>query len=79
MKYTVEITEDRFVETLEIENKIYQKSWERSSSGVQSADDDFYEQLEADGFTDEEFLNEVYDKIDESFFAYDLLEVAELN
>lgn len=77
MKYTIEITENGFIETLEVKNKIYQKSWERISTGEVSSDDDFSEQLEKDGFDNEEFLDEVYDKIDESFFAHDFLGVKE--
>lgn len=77
MKYIVETTEHGFIETLEIANKKYRKSWVRTNIGEESSDDDFSEQLEKDGFDNEEFLDEVYYKIDNSLFAHDFLGVKE--
>lgn len=74
-KYSVEITENGFEESLEIDGVVYKKAWTKSKYDTVCIDDDFCEQLESNGETDEALLYEIWDKIDSSFFASDLAEV----
>lgn len=75
MKYSVEVTENGFVETLEIDGFKFQKEWSRSSGVLECKDYDFCDQLKQNGETDEEFLEQIYDEIDCSFFASDVANI----
>jgi hypothetical protein len=69
MKYSVETNERGYVETLEINGQEYHKRWTRTCTGASCEDDEFHEQLEADGLVGEDFLELICDEIDNSFFA----------
>lgn len=72
MKYSVEVIDDGYVETLTIEEKEYKKTWIKACYGHYKCKDyEFYEQLEADGCEDEEFLDKICDDIDNSSLAND--------
>lgn len=73
MKYSVETTPDGYIETLEIKGKEYKKRW----SNDRCKDDDFYEQMEVDGY-DKSLLDAVYDNIDGSFFASEVADIKEI-
>ena len=75
MKYSVETTKNGYVETLEVNGKEYKKTWCESGYGEKSSDKDFCEQVEQDGFDNEVFLDEVYDEIDVSLFAYNFKDI----
>lgn len=78
MKYIIETTEEGCVETIELDNgKKYVKRHIRTSCGDKSEDDDFYEQMESDGISNEEFLDNVYETFD-GFFALDFMELSEM-
>ncbi len=74
MKYIVETNGDGYTETLEVDGRRYTKKWIQSEIGMKTADEDFAEQLKADGAIDE-FVEKVYENIDESFFGYDFYEM----
>lgn len=78
MKYSVETTENGYVETLEVRGRKYMKRWTETDLGSSCTDAEFYEQLEADGVCDEEFLDMVCDEIDNDFFAGDLYDISKL-
>lgn len=66
MGYSVETTEDGYVETLTVEGKEYKKRWKYAGLGhYKCQNDDFSEQLENDGCKDEEFLDKIYDRFDD--------------
>ena len=75
MKYSVEVKENGFVETLEIDGIKYNKKWSRTGTGFRCKDEDFCEQLEKNGDFDEIFLDEIFDKIDNSFFSSDVADI----
>ena len=74
MKYIVETNGHGYTETLEVDGRRYTKKWIQSEIGMKTADEDFAEQLKADGAIDE-FVEKVYENIDESFFGYDFYEM----
>lgn len=77
MKYTVETHGVEYTETLEFRGKTYQKEYEGDFSGTSTQDKYFWEQMEADGIHDEEVLDAVYANIDNSFFGFDVLGIAD--
>ena len=77
MIYSIETTKNGYVETLELDGVKYYKSWNVTGKGSVCNDDDFCDQLENNGETDEMFLNDIYDKLDGSFLPYDLWEIEE--
>lgn len=78
MKYSVETLANGYIETLEVRGKKYTKRWTETDTGASCSDDEFYEQLEADGVCDDEFLNMVCEEIDNTFFASDVYDVSKL-
>ena len=77
MKYSVETTENGYVETLEVNGKEYKKRWKYKDMGhYQSNDAEFFEQLEEDGVEDVELLDRVCDRIDCLSFGIDLFEAS---
>jgi hypothetical protein len=78
MKYSVETDKNGYVETLEVNGKKYLKRWKQTDSGASCEDAEFYEQLEADGICDDEFLDMVCDEIDNDFFASDIYDISKL-
>lgn len=72
MKYSVETNKEGYIETLEIDGKKYIKRWKRIGSGAKCEDNEFWEQLKADGISDEDLLDMIYDEIDNTFFARDI-------
>lgn len=78
MKYTVETHGCGYTETFEFRGKVYKKEHEGDASSASTDDDDFCDQLEADGICDEDILDEVWDNIDNTFFGFNMMEIAEL-
>lgn len=71
MSYTVETTENGFIETLELDGVKYYKEWKFTDCGAESDSNDFCEQLEENGETDNALLDKIYDALDSSNLAYD--------
>lgn len=69
MKYSVEINERGYVETLEVNGLEYHKRWTRTCTDASCEDYEFYEQLGADGIDDEEILELVCAEIADDCFA----------
>ena len=78
MKYSVETKYNGYVEILEVNGNKYLKRWEETEFGATCEDVDFCEQLEADGFNDEEFLDIVSNEIDNGFFANYIYDISKL-
>lgn len=69
MKYSVETTENGYVETLEINGGVYQKRWTFTETGEECEDEDFYDQISAAGEKNIRLLDNIYEVIEESPFA----------
>ena len=79
MKYRLECDGEKVTETLELNGKEYRRNWKYEGNGVTGCDGgDFADMLECDGVINQEILNEVYDKLDGTFFASDVLDVCSL-
>lgn len=78
MKYTIETHGCGYTETLEFRGKIYKKEHEGDASHTSTEDKNFCEQMEADGINDEGILDEIWDKIDNAFFGFDMLGIADM-
>lgn len=77
MKYAIEITDDGCVETLEFPSgEKFTKRSKRTNFGCQSIDDDFSEQMERGGYS-EDVLDAVYNLFD-GFNSLDFLELDDL-
>ena len=77
MKYTIEIIDGDCVETLEFPNgDQFTKRSTRTNYGCKSADDDFSEQMERGGYS-EDVLDAVYNLFD-GFNSLDFLELDDL-
>ena len=72
MKYTIETVNGDIKETLEVEGKTYERDWKAEDHGYVTMSDDFAEQLEADGYNDEDFL----DKVDAAFDSMAVTDIA---
>ena len=74
MKYSVEYSNGKFVETLEIDNHTVTKTWQREDkgeiTGLCSHEGDFTDQLAE--FLDEVQLDYVYDVFDNSMLVADI-------
>ena len=70
MEYTIKTNGNGYTETLEVDGRRYAKKWVESDVGMRCLDVDFADQLEADG-ANEEFVEDVRENIDGSFFGYD--------
>ena len=77
MKYTIETHGCGYTETLEFAGKVYKKEHEGDSSGTETEDDDFTVQMERNGIADERLLDMIWHELDGSFFAFNMLEIAE--
>ncbi len=76
MKYSIEITGNECIETLELySGKKYEKRSKRTNNGLQLINEEFTDQLKEDGFPDE-VLDVVYDLFDESFLSVEFAEFA---
>lgn len=77
MKYAIEITDDGCVETLEFQNgDKFTKRSKRTNFGCQSIDDDFSEQMERGGCS-EDVLDAAYNLFD-GFNSLDFLWLGDL-
>lgn len=66
MKYTVETTEDGWVETLEIGNHSYEKNWKKVGNGRYKCEEgDFTDRIIADGYVPDYLEDELYAALDE--------------
>lgn len=72
MKFTIEITEHGYTETLETGGRIFRKQWIRTDMGFRACDKDLCDQLAAEGIHDEELLEDIHDVMDDPFFGMDL-------
>lgn len=72
MKYTIETINGDIKETLEVEGKTYEKEWKAVDHGYLTMSDDFAEQLAADGYNDEDFL----EKVDAAFNSMAVTDIA---
>ena len=74
MKYSVEYRNGKFIETLEVDNNIVTKTWQREDkgeiTGLCSHDNDFSEQLEE--LLDEYVLDHIKDLFDNSMLVSDV-------
>lgn len=74
MKYSVEYSNGKFVETLEVDGHTVSKTWQREDkgtiTGLCSHEGDFSEQLAE--LLDEEQLDYVYDFFDNSMLVADI-------
>ena len=71
MEYSVKVTGNGYVESLTVNGKEYKKRWVKVGSGhYKCQDDEFYEQLELDGYNNDEFLDKICDDI---YDAYQIL------
>lgn len=77
MKYTVVTHGAGYTEILEFRGKTYKKEHEGDSSHTSTEDKYFWEQMEADGICDERILDAVFENIDNSFFGFDMLGIAD--
>lgn len=78
MKYMIETTNKGCVETLELhDGSKYIKRHTKTSYGSQCEDDDFADQMNADGIC-EEILEKVYDVFD-GFLPGEFMDIAELD
>lgn len=67
MKYTIETTEDGWVETLEISGQTYSKNWKRRSNGYyQCEDGDFTDRMITDGYAPDYLEEELYSVLDDN-------------
>lgn len=74
MKYAIETDANSYTEILEVDGRRYTKKWVESDIGMRCPDVDFADQLEADG-ANEEFVEDVRENIDSSFFGYDFYKI----
>lgn len=74
MKYSVEYSNGKFVETLEVDGHTVSKTWQREDkgeiTGLCSHESDFSDQLAE--LLDEEQLDYVYDVFDNSMLVADI-------
>lgn len=76
MKYTIEATNYGCIETIELPNEeTYQKRTLRIKGGCRALDEDFAEQLEKAGVS-EEIIERVYEQYDD-FGALEFMEIEE--
>ena len=74
MKYTLTVDGNKAKEALTINGKTYERTWTNNGHGITSADaDDFSERLEADGFTNGEILDTVWNVLDGGFAVSDII------
>ena len=66
MKYTIETTEDGWVETLEIRGQTYVKNWKKVDNGRYKCEEgDFTDRIIADGYAPDYLEDELYAALDE--------------
>ena len=78
MIYSLVLENDRVTEKLEIAGTEYTREAIRIVDTTQYTDDDFSDRIARDNIADEEFCDRIYDVLDSSFFADDILEVAQM-
>ena len=67
MKYTIETTEDGWVETLEIRSQTYAKNWKRRSDGYYRCEEgDFTDRMITDGYAPDYLEDELYSVLDDN-------------
>lgn len=79
MTYSLVLEDGRVTEKLEIAGKVYTREAARLDDNITAySDDDFSDRIARDNIADEEFCDKIYDVLDSSFFAHDLLDVAQM-
>ena len=67
MKYTIETTEDGWVETLEVSGQTYAKNLKRRSNGYYRCEDgDFTDRMITDGYAPDYLEEELYSVLDDN-------------
>ena len=82
MKYTIETTEDGWVETLEIRGQTYVKNWKKVDNGRYKCEEgDFTDRIIADGAAPTNCEEDLYEVVDDGIdglgmynFERDILE-----
>ena len=77
MKLIYDVTEGSAKEILEFNGKRYERDWNCKDGRWFTNDDGFSEQLESDGYSDDELLDKVYDVVDSNFNIIDCKQIAE--
>ena len=73
LKYTVETTQDGWVETLEISGKTYVKNWKKVDNGRYKCEEgDFTDRIIADGYAPDYLEDELYAALDEEPNGWDM-------
>lgn len=79
MKYRLEVDSKKAVEVLTVNGKEYKRTWTYHGNGVTgSNDDDFYERLQNDGCTDEDFLDTVWNVLDCDFCVSNFMDLCRM-
>lgn len=76
MKYTLEVNGNKATETLVVNGKEYKRTWTNNRHGITHADeDDFSDRVEADGFDNQEILDDIWNVLDGGFCVSDVIEL----
>lgn len=79
MTYSLVLESGRVTEKLEIAGKVYTREAARLDENTTTySDDDFSDRIARDNIADEEFCDKIYDVLDSSFFAHDVLGLAQM-
>lgn len=79
MTYSLVLENGRVTEKLEIAGMVYTREAARLDENTTTySDDDFCERIARDNIADEDFCDKVCDVLDSSFFAHDLLDIAQM-
>lgn len=72
LTYKIEVTENGYTESLSFLVITVSKTWKRTDTGMRCEENDLCEQLEKAGINNEDFLDGIYDYLDESNLGMDL-------
>ena len=72
LTYKIEATENGYTESLSFLGITVSKTWKRTDTGMRCEENDLCEQLEKAGINNEDFLDGIYDYLDESNLGMDL-------
>lgn len=78
MIYSLICENGRVTEKLEIAGMEYTREAIRTVGMTQYTEDDFSDRIARDNIADEDFCDKVYDVLDSSFFAHDILGLVQM-